>query len=821
MREGQFRYLNGYGLPGNRFLNAALEAPLHPKKRLVQHGGCSWISGLRWRHSIRSSILKMMRFRSRLDFTGKSALLFLVAALAVFPACRSSARAREHVEKGNQLFAQKQFSAAENEYRQAIQINQGFADAYYRLGLLQIQQEYPTAARESLAHAVELQPKNLDARLHLGDLQVSSTQYAEARQQAEAILQRDGRNAGAHRLLGQVALRQMQYVAAETELKQAISLDPHDPQTYEVLGLAQLLDAEYGAAEKSFQTAVDIKPDDPQTYINLANFYRGQNALDRAEQVLQQGIGRSPKAVELPVALGGLYFERNRLVEAKRVLDRLEADENNYPEGRRAVAAFYLENGDAVSALEHFRAIVSRNDNDQAAAKKVAECYLQLGRWQDAEQWIDRRDKDRKDADFRLLRARSYLGAFRLHEAATELHGLIKDSPDLPAVYFYLSQAYAAQEQAAQAQQALTEALKSQPGYLPALLGQGNISLQQSDGNSALAYASRVIAISFWLADAHILAGSAYLLLGDQGQAQRAFELAAGLNPRSAAAQERLGRVLALRENYADAERAYENSLAMAPDYAPALNGLGEILAKEGKAKQANVRIDRQIAAQPKAFQLHVAKAEFCIAQKDWVCAEHSYQRALGLNPYYVNGYLALAHVYAATNRPENMIQEYEAARSKFPEYLPTYMLLGQVYEYVGNVDRARQTYQDALKVDPNSYQSLSNLARFYADHGGSLSDALQLAQKAKTEQPDDPGVNDTLGWIYYKQGLYRSAVPVLESAVAKNPRAAKFQFHLGMAYLAAGQNAQAHTSLQTALQAGLSGEDARSAQEALQKTGS
>ena len=261
--------------------------------------------------------------------------------------------------------------------------------------------------------------------------------------------------------------------------------------------------------------------------------------------------------------------------------------------------------------------------------------------------------------------------------------------------------------------------------------------------------------------------------------------------------------------------------LAIAPDYAPALSGLVGILEKEGKSKQANARIDRQIAAQPRAFQLYVAKAEFCIAQKDWVCAEHSYQQTLAVNPYYVNGYLALAHIYAATNRPQGMIQAYEAARNKFPEYLPTYLLLAQVYEYVGNVDRARQSYQDALKVDPSSYQSMSNLALLYADHGGSLSDALELAQKAKAEQPDDAGVNDTLGWVYYKQGLYRTAVQVLEPVVARNPQAAKFQFHLGMAYLAAGQPTQARTSLQTALQSGLSGENARSAQEALQKAGS
>ena len=763
----------------------------------------------------------MSRSRWNVSPPLNSAGLALLLMLALLPACRSRVRAKEHVEKGNQYFAQKQYSSAQDEYRQAIQINPDYADAYYRQGLLQIQQEYPAAARQSLTRAVDLDSKNLNARLHLGDLLVSSTQYAEARQQADAVVQQDGKNAGAHRLLGQISLHQMQYIAAENELKQAISLDQRDSQTYEVLGLTQLLDAEYGAAEKSFQTAVDVKPDDPQTYVNLASFYKGQNAPDRAEQALRQGIAKDPKAVELPIALAGLFAERNRLPDAKHLLDEVEADETNYPDGRRAVATFYLDNGDAASALDRFRSLVNKDNTDRAAAKKVAECYLQLGRWQDADEWLDQRDKDRKDPEFRLLRARSYLGALRLREAAAELQSLIKDSPDLPAVYFYLSQVDSAQEQAAQAQQALTEALRVQPGYLPALLGLGNISLQQNNPNAALAYASQVIATSFWVADAHVIAGSSYLLQSDLNQAQRAFELAAGLNPHSPAAQERLGRVLTARSNYADAEKAYENSLAIAPDYAPALRGLAEVLAKEGKTKLANLRIDRQIAVQPKAFQLYVAKAEFCIAEKEWTCAEHSYQQSLALNPYYVNGYLALAHIYAATNRPQGMIQQYEAARGKFPEYLPTYILLAQVYEYVGNVDQARQTYQDALKVDPDSYQSLSNLARLYADHGGSLTDALELAQKAKAEQPDDAGVNDTLGWIYYKQGLFRSAVPVLEAAVSKNPQVARFQFHLGMAYLAAGQPAQAHTSLQAALQSGLSGEDARSAQEALQKTGS
>src|SRR5580704_566473 len=122
----------------------------------------------------------MIQSRWNISSLGTNASLvipLLAALLAVLPACRSSARAREHVESGNQYFAQKQFTAAESEYRQAIQINPDFGQAHYRLGILQMQQEHPTAAGQSLARAVALDPKNLDARLRLGDLLILSTQY--------------------------------------------------------------------------------------------------------------------------------------------------------------------------------------------------------------------------------------------------------------------------------------------------------------------------------------------------------------------------------------------------------------------------------------------------------------------------------------------------------------------------------------------------------------------------------------------------------------------------------------------------------------------
>jgi predicted Zn-dependent protease len=66
---------------------------------------------------------------------------------------------------------------------------------------------------------------------------------------------------------------------------------------------------------------------------------------------------------------------------------------------------------------------------------------------------------------------------------------------------------------------------------------------------------------------------------------------------------------------------------------------------------------------------------------------------------------------------------------------------------------------------------------------------------------PENAEVNDTLGWIYYKKNLPKSAVPLLEDAVAKVPSRTLFQIHLGLAYAKAGDSAKAKTVLAQALQ--------------------
>ena len=60
------------------------------------------------------------------------------------------------------------------------------------------------------------------------------------------------------------------------------------------------------------------------------------------------------------------------------------------------------------------------------------------------------------------------------------------------------------------------------------------------------------------------------------------------------------------------------------------------------------------------------------------------------------------------------------------------------------------------MEADPRAAVAANNLAWMYASRGEQLDRALQLAQAAKAELPDDAAVSDTLAYVYIKKQLPR-----------------------------------------------------------------
>ena len=61
----------------------------------------------------------------------------------------------------------------------------------------------------------------------------------------------------------------------------------------------------------------------------------------------------------------------------------------------------------------------------------------------------------------------------------------------------------------------------------------------------------------------------------------------------------------------------------------------------------------------------------------------------------------------------------------------------------------------------------------------------------------------DTLGWVYYRLGELDKAVPLLEKAVDGAGQVPVLRYHLGMAYMANGQNVLAREQLEKVAESG------------------
>jgi Tfp pilus assembly protein PilF len=87
-----------------------------------------------------------------------------------------------------------------------------------------------------------------------------------------------------------------------------------------------------------------------------------------------------------------------------------------------------------------------------------------------------------------------------------------------------------------------------------------------------------------------------------------------------------------------------------------------------------------------------------------------------------------------------------------------------------------------------------------YAEGGGNLDTALQLAQVARQKVPESAEIADTVGWVYVKKNMGALALSHFEHALARDPQSPLYTYHLGLALAQTGQKIKARQSLEKAL---------------------
>ena len=208
----------------------------------------------------------------------------------------------------------------------------------------------------------------------------------------------------------------------------------------------------------------------------------------------------------------------------------------------------------------------------------------------------------------------------------------------------------------------------------------------------------------------------------------------------------------------------------------------------------------QQYAAQhPKSAPVQYYVAGLLLANGQRAEARAALQAAKSANPKFTPADVSLAQLDLAEGHVNEAEKTLSAVLAQNPQNVPGRMLLASIEEARGNRTAAIDGYRKVLEMQPANVLALNNLAYDLAKSDAQLDEALKYAQKGVELAPDAPAVENTLGWVLYRKGLYSMALPHLEKAATKEPSALR-QCHLAMVYIEMGDQQRGQQSLLAAM---------------------
>ena len=161
---------------------------------------------------------------------------------------------------------------------------------------------------------------------------------------------------------------------------------------------------------------------------------------------------------------------------------------------------------------------------------------------------------------------------------------------------------------------------------------------------------------------------------------------------------------------------------------------------------------------------------------------------------------VGLADLYADQKRGDDAVRTLEQARKTFGDDEVLTMRMATAYEAGGKLVEAERELRKLMADDPLNANALNSLSYLLADRSTRLPEAVELAQRAVTIEPDNPSYLDTLGWALFKQGKADEADVPLARAAAVLTANSVIQDHHGDVLARRGRNAEAVAAWERAL---------------------
>lgn len=758
-------------------------------------------------------------------------------------ACDSAEeRVAEHYENGLELLEQGQPEKAVLEFRNALQIDEGFIPARMEFARVLLGQGDARGAFGNFQRVVELDPANAEAQIELARLLIGAGQFDKALTHADAAHKAAPNDPDALVVRAVAHYRLDHTDQAVADAEQVLVLRPGDPQAELLLVDEKMAAGDVDAASALVDKAladnaadlplnlmklrilsaqgdnaavgahlerlVGLHPDNVSLHQLLARWYAGENRPDDVEHELRSILELGPDDMAAAQNLVRFLLQtRGKEAARAEILAEIDAAKQRGADAfpfQAMLADFDTQLGqkdDARALLESVIADTTDPETANKARLKLARLALSENDTDRAGEFVDKvLADDAKNAEALAMRAAIRAEKGDLDAAVIDLRAALNENPENVALLRLAARVYELSGSPELAGSSLASAVRlsnADPDIVFAYL-----AFLQKTGQGSTMEAVLRDAVDRRPDSSQLLSalGSVYVEKQDWGAAGR---IAEQLRPLDADAADRLTAAVLIGRGRTEEAVALLDRVGQTADTGSMASTIVQVYVRSGQRTAARDFVDGLLAENPQNAE--ALRLDGALLQLDGEidAARDAFGKAIAADPKNATGYLALAGLQRGAGDP----QAAEATIAEGLAALPDnpLLLLDQAdrLNRTGDYEGALAAFEKLFEMRPESVIAANNLAsvlsEHFADDPARIARAAEVARRLAGVQ--SPQIQDTYGWIKYLEGkpdeALRSLIPAAES-LPKNPWV---RYHAGMAYAALDQKEEARGHLEAALE--------------------
>jgi cellulose synthase operon protein C len=773
--------------------------------------------------------------------------------------------ARDYYDNGIRLFSKHDNAKAAIEFRNAVRLKKDMIDAWKALAEIDESSRNWSGVVADMRAIVELTPSDVSTRSKLAKLLLLAGASEEALRLANAGIELDDRNADLHALKAAVSFKLNNRADAAREVQAALELDPvnadalilqaadrlgkgdaqgalsllesasaADPKNLENnLGLQLLKIKLFGetgdleSVEATLKKLVELNQQEPGYRKLVINFYIERGRVDDAEKEMRALEAANPSDAAAALDLARfLYSIKKAPAAARQELDERVNEGGEIFPFQMALADMDFAEGnfaDGKQLLEKLISAGGSTEHVRAARIALAQMYLGKKEPDPAEALVTEVLRDDPHDGFALkLRGSIRIERGQLDTAVADLLDALNYQPRSTDLMSLLATAYERSGLIELADKQFADATRASD--FDAKVGLAYVGFLERRGSIARAEDILAQLKKRRPGNVEVLSSLAQVMLARQDWtgAQETAESIRQIANNNGTADQILGTALIGRNKFDEAIAAFQKAYDVAPSEGEPMKSLVATFLKANKKDEAIAFLNSALVKTPGNANALVLLGSIQLASGAADQALKNFSAAVSAQPKDIVGYRALADFYLGQKNHDEAIKVVQTGIQQQPDLIALHMILAGALERKGDYDTAISEYELVLDREPGNLIAANNLASLLLDRRTdkvSFKRAQSLAAVLRKSQI--PQFQDTLGWVSYHQGDYRTAVALTEEAAVAMPDQAAVRYHLGMSYISTNQLEKASEQLKKALDLAPDDELADEIRTALKKTGS